>query len=611
MPDEPESRKIRSRTYWSIEDDDYGDDEPIDQAYSDQPGGGDGDVPAAVSRKLDDALAAAEAQEEQVYRDEEVTPLRSSIAVGIADDQPDRVGAEPGDLPDVTFEQLAEVLAGAQEDQAYLDELKWCREYELATRAEKRLRRRELPDHVDPNDLSQTGWGVIFARGEHPAVKQHLRRLLDYRKGQAGELYKELTYNPPESARGFLWYRHGISPGVLDPKMMPYYLLIVGEPTTIPFDFQYQLSINHAVGRVYFEALEDYARYADSVVDAEKNGVNLPHRATFFSVKNPGDETTALMSTHLVAPLVERLGSHHAGWGLDVWREEKAKKEALRRLLGGEDTPGLLLVACHGLKVSPGHDDQEKYQGALLCQEWPGPREKNPEKSQFFHAGDVDKNACLHGQITFLFACYGAGTPVEDNFPHEKKGGTVDDAKPGAIASQPFIGRLPQTLLRRGALAVIGHIDRGWTLSFSWTPQGEHTDAVRSLEDSLRILFKGRRLGNAMRPLYRRFTAIAAQLAAPLEYARKGKIPPAELLAFLWTAHNDARNLVILGDPAVKLLGSGGEGGLQALHLPESVLRYASEKANAQGTSAEQWVEEILKERARTEGLSISDSPAT
>ncbi|MCP4549470.1 MAG: hypothetical protein GY835_23695 [bacterium] len=230
----------------------------------------------------------------------------------------------------------------------------------------------ELPAAMDPHDLAQTGWGIIFARDENPEVRHHLRRLLDHRQEQAGERYKELTYNTPESARSFLWYRHGVAPGVLDTNTMPYYLLIIGDPATISFEFQYQLCINHAVGRLHFQDPKDYARYADSVVIAETVGVSLSRRFTVFSVENDDNTSTSILASSLVEQLLERLTDYSSNWAIDAWCKEKATKRNLTRLLGGKAPPGLLFISCDALRFPADHSQQHAYQGALLCQDWGG-----------------------------------------------------------------------------------------------------------------------------------------------------------------------------------------------------------------------------------------------
>src|SRR5947209_1994282 len=282
---------------------------------------------------------------------------------------------------------------------------------------------------VDPKNLSSAGWGVVFAHNSPAGVREALSPLLDHRRAQAARQkdhrYKDYARqngyrvgDPKESKRAFL-ARGGAAAGMpADPDKVPYYLLLVGDPEAIPYSFQYQLDVEYAVGRLWFEKpdgtpdLDAFARYARSVVEAESGKVSLPRTAAFVGARNDGDRATTLSADHLVRPLAERLAKERAGWGISTAVRDQARKADLAGLLNGPDVPALLFTASHGMGFPSGDPRQLPHQGALLCQDWPGPiswGEKPIPPEHYLAADDVGDGARLLGLIAFHFACCGAG----------------------------------------------------------------------------------------------------------------------------------------------------------------------------------------------------------
>ncbi|MGA7729844.1 MAG: hypothetical protein WCD37_01085 [Chloroflexia bacterium] len=427
----------------------------------------------------------------------------------------------------------------------------------------------------DPQDLAYAGWGVIFPAAmpqvELDALRDALKTLLDWRKSQATrenpDRYKEYCgadgYIRDDTA--FTWLpRHGRSPGeAANPDVIPYYLLIVGSPEEIPYPFQYQLDVVYAIGRLYFETWPDesdeqrlakYARYAQSLVEAEKaaeRGEGFRTRnATFFGVANPDDKATQRSANELVAPLYADLINRRKDWTLSLVPPEKATKETLTRLLGGADTPSLLFTASHGMGFKLNDPRLEHHHGALLCGDWPGPEEwfgRPIPEEHYFSADDVADDAQLHGMIAFHFACYGGGIPKFDDFGHRV-------GKSAQIAPRSLVAHLPQRLLSHpggGALANVAHVERAWNCSFSWKKQvNSQTDTFR---DTLLRITRGERIGWAMEHFNDRYAALSTNLRYILGQIKLGVVADDANLSNIWTANNDARSYVILGDPAARL----------------------------------------------------------
>lgn len=409
---------------------------------------------------------------------------------------------------------------------------------------------------VDTRDLSKTGWGIIFAFDDHDRIgawKDALTPLLKWRKKQAGYLYKEYVgkeaYRPNESKNNFL-ARHGVGPGPVVPDNVPYYLLIVADPETIPYSFQFQLDIQYAVGRIYFDTPEEYSNYANSVVRSEKGEFIRSSKITFFSVQNPADKATELSTAELVKPLVNWMAEDKPDWSVQTLLKDEATKANLAELFTNPDGPALLFTASHGMGFPNGDPRQLPHQGALLCQDWPGMLKwrGQPIPEDFYFSGDdVSADANIGGMINFHFACYGAGTPQKDDFTHRAYQERKD------IAPHAFMARLPQRLLSHpqgGTLAVIGHVERAWGCSFIWQQAGKQ---LAVFEYALDYLFEGQPVGAAIEWFQERYAEISSDLAFELEDIGYGKIPNDLKLAEMWTANNDARSYVIIGDPAVRL----------------------------------------------------------
>ncbi len=426
------------------------------------------------------------------------------------------------------------------------------------------LTTRGLMPGVMPEDLASSGWGVIFTEGADPAIEEALQPLLEHRKAVAQRddqrfyrLFKSADGCwPGESPAKFL-ARQGAGPGPVDPKKVPFYLLIVGGPEEIPFDFQYQLGVQYAVGRVAFESAEDYAQYARNVVEAETDPVARPRRAALFGVQNPDDDATRYSTKYLLKPVLASLTDDRKTWQIDSRLGAAATKAQLGRFLGGDDRPTLLFTASHGMGFPRDDPRQRPHSGALLCQDWPGPKAWTGRvpTSHYFNAEDVGDDADLRGMVTFHFACFGVGVPKLSSFGHKVPG------SPRIKATRPFVSRLPQRLLShpRGALAVIGHVDLAWAFSFYWNGAGQQP---QPFEAALKCLMDGQRVGHAMTFFGERYGQLSAYLTAALERHRGDKpaegksvaplVPDDETLD-LWTATNDARSYAILGDPAVRL----------------------------------------------------------
>ncbi len=430
-------------------------------------------------------------------------------------------------LPPLTPTELGQLALRSETRPGLLEEVK---SYLKALTPDDPRRDPEL-QFDEPSDLAETGWGVVFAKETPAAVRRALRTLLTRREEEAGARYREI--DPEELSR---------RPGLVDPDRFPYYVLLVGRPEELTFEAAAELDIQYAVGRLCFTKVDDpeshdidaYARYAENLENLEAR----PSRRTvaIFAPREGSDAATVQLCDELIEPLSKRLGLALPGWQVRGAMAEAASHDALRQILSTE-VPGLLFTACHGLALPCGDEFQRAEQGSLFCQ-------PDAEGGVCFTAADLVPGVDLRGLISVHLTCFGLGTPERDSFAMHTLGGGEK------IAERPFIARLPQELLKAGARAVVGHVDRAWTSSLYWPDKGDAPALWLAL---LKHLGQGLPVGHALQLFGRGAADLSFKLGRLWNQQNQlGNADP-EVFGRLWCATEDAAGFQVLGDPAARL----------------------------------------------------------
>jgi len=427
-------------------------------------------------------------------------------------------------------------------------------------------------DAEDPNDLAETGWGVIFGRGVNMDIRLALTPLLNCREEQAGKRYRVFKdYGVPgkdengkeQSAEDWLtgWGAKNITvdPDLLeDPRNpgagVPYYLLIVASPEDISFKFQMELDSNWAVGRIWFDTAAEFADYAKSVVDYETCGneaIPTKKEMVIFGTENDGDEATYLLMQQVVKPLFDskKIGEKQ-GFAKKKFLANNAYKKDLVQVLHSDRPPALLFTGTHGQGIWNWTDESAELTGALLCQDWKKiPGGPPPAANERFAASDLKDTANVHGMIHFMFACLGVGWPKTDAYVQP------GDAPAASDGRRAMISRLAQRLLAHpngGALAIFGHVDRAFASSFQTNDGKPQTHAFTIV---IKALLRGTRIGHATDEFnrawaneYHRWSELKDSLAG-----RPATEDEKDDLMYRWISTVDVKSFIVFGDPAVCL----------------------------------------------------------
>jgi hypothetical protein len=405
---------------------------------------------------------------------------------------------------------------------------------------------RGLRAKLDPLNLGDAGWGLVYPQGTDPLVLEALEPLVQRRNGLKIEVPTKFF----NDAHGFRKSKKEKS-GNVDPQFLPYYMLLVGPPGApggLTFRFQHNLSDVRPVGRAAFSQPQGYAAYASKVIEYEK-GLAAARKPRLELYSTCTDEATKVCDQYLAENLVSYLKKYQ------IAHSARRGADATRAALVGQlkSDAAVLFTASHGLSYPylpgnpPALDAQQRIMGALLTADWDG--KEGPVAGTAYLAGEhLDASFDLRGLIVFSFACYSAGAPQNERFAEYYK------RQPLQTAPADFVTRLPQKMLELGALAFIGHVEKSWGYSFVAPDIGADT---ATYEDLLALLLDGRPVGLAFEEtMTRRYLDKNGELTEEMnlfEQFDQGHQVDRDDVVKCWTDRQDARAYILLGDPFVKV----------------------------------------------------------
>jgi hypothetical protein len=460
---------------------------------------------------------------------------------------------------------------------------------------------------INYENLAAAGWAVIVHAQDDAKLIKALMPLIEHRAQQQGIPLPSISYRDGENCGEWLahyisadktypspWhpkrpvrlpvilyeggaeysystflFKNGVMATTVDPRRgVPFYLLIAGRPgplhandsVFIPFDFQYDLDIFWGVGRLCFtntsgqHDFQAYTAYAEQVVQFEQRQTPpYQKHIVYFATRHQRDESTEASEAQLVHPLAMgdaiqgiKPPASQYGFTNDLLIGSQATRTMLSDVLRGaapSGKPALLFSATHGAGLRPANPRLPASQGALICQDWSGIGTVREE--HWLAAEGLPAQLNVEGLIAILFACYSVGCPKYDVYA--AAAGRVRE-----IAPRDIVAALPQRLLAQGALAVIGHVDRAWSYSFS-VPELNVSGQTQGFDDLLRRLMSSGRVGFATDDFNLRQAAFSKALSDYSRNAIFSETYKLNEIGAIWKAYQDARSYGVLGDPAVHL----------------------------------------------------------
>jgi hypothetical protein len=411
---------------------------------------------------------------------------------------------------------------------------------------------------ADPNDLAQQHYAVLAPEGPRgDCLLSLVRPLLESRSAEQGGLpIYEARVPANLDAAGARKFRSSLLQ-----EHAPRYWLVLGDLPEVSPETTFALATQAFVGRLGFSKDDHYAAYVEKVLRWEKSPSRATTGQTILCSVRDGTAATALVQRALMRPLEDAVTIERERKQFDKSNLLHLEPTSLSDLSSTFQTPEptVIFSASHGAgPPREGYaslDEQERLSGAMCI------------GKDILTGEDIGQRPFLPGSIWFYFACYGAGTPAKSAFEPwlealVKQGAMTKDAAHFAtlgLSKQPFLGALPKAALANpnGPLAVLGHIDLAWSVSFADAGTRGERHTMRFL-GAMRALVEGRRAGIAHGELTRFLLDTSHDLTEMYDQEKRGEAVLNDRSrdlrkAQLWLRRHDVGHYVLLGDPAVRL----------------------------------------------------------
>ncbi len=406
---------------------------------------------------------------------------------------------------------------------------------------------------VDAGDPLQAGWTFLVAEGD-PRKEQIIEALkpLALHRGMSNPS-APLTFTGTAEGDWGDWLQDNLFAKALAGERVPQYILLAGDPTSLPFKLQSLLDTFANVGRVDFDQPSDLADYVDKIIRLETApDPTVKREVVLFAPDGGPKDPTFFSREYMVNPLTDYIRDD-LGFHTTALTAHDATKQKLVQALR-EASPALVYTASHGLGlINRALEQQKRYNGAICCQSVGA-----LTLQDLFTGDDVPSTEpFLEGSVFFQFACFGYGTPAQSDYAHWL------DGVPEKYSDEDFTATLPKRLIAhpRGPVAYVGHLDTAFLHGFANQNEPRIADRwhtrIEPFVAAVERLLQVQPSGLAMQDMNNRFSLYNAMLIDAYDQEKRGALSwtPQSMAKFVdrWIIRSDAQNYMVFGDPAARL----------------------------------------------------------